>query len=360
LERRNYLKHNNIDELEISNCNLCGSVSYEFLFKANENQFYLRDNFNIVKCVVCGLVFTNPRPIKDNIHKYYSKGKYYTHQSIDDTINDNKKRWIIKTLIYNKLYRVNKLNKKNIIIKLLETILHFLFNKFISVIIPYKNNGNILDVGCGNGTFLNFIKKYGWNTYGTEISDYSIIKCKEKDINVFKGELHEAEHQNKYFDVVVVNQVLEHLYDPLNFLIECKRILKDDGLLIIGVPNFNSYDSRILQGDWQALQVPTHLYHFSTKTLTRMLEKAGFQVAFRKQPFLAQYDYLYYKINLRNIKYSISLDYRIKINNIILIKNIIAKLFCLFIIKPILYLFSNDKNEKYSLNISAYATKMKI
>ena len=147
--------------------------------------------------------------------------------------------------------------------------------------------GLLLDVGCGVGTFLKLAEEQGFDVQGTEISEFAVKYVKNSlKIDVFKGDLEEAHFPEDSFDVVTIWHTLEHIPDPMAALKEINRLLKKDGLLVVAVPNLNNYITRIsyLLGRGKKLMLFSvkakewHLYHFSAKTLSAMLEKTGFEI----------------------------------------------------------------------------------
>ncbi|MDP3024955.1 MAG: class I SAM-dependent methyltransferase [candidate division Zixibacteria bacterium] len=325
---------------EYVNCNICGIDEAELVFVAKENQFNLDGHFKIVKCKKCGLVYVNPRPTKENIGFYYPEGKYYTHcePSKNKPLRHKIKRLVIRSIPgYD--------TKTGRFKKLLGTILEKFLSGQICNIVPFKENGKILDVGCGNGEMIGWMEEYGWKTYGVEISKEACEQAEKQGIQVFYGELQNAHFPSEFFDVITANQVLEHVYDPLALLKECNRILKEDGLLIIGCPNFGCFDSRLFSKDWSALQVPTHLYHFTPSTLNRILKTAGFEINKWKFkipfPFCDQPSIKIYKENNKNI-------YLIHLLKLILKA---------FLFKGIKWIFSTNRGSKFSVNLNVYASK---
>ena len=154
-------------------------------------------------------------------------------------------------------------------------------------LLKYKKNGRLLDIGFGCGTFLKLAKESGFDVYGIEISDYACQYVKDKlGVDIFCGDLKKAHLPEESFDVVTIWHTLEHLLNPSETLEEIHRILKKDGLLIVAVPNLNNFITRILYflARWKTLKLfsidakELHLYHFSSHTLTSILEKTGFQV----------------------------------------------------------------------------------
>ena len=100
-------------------------------------------------------------------------------------------------------------------------------------------NKKMLDIGCANGEFLDYAKKYGWETYGIEISSEGYEICLNKGINISNYELKENKYGDNMFGCITMWDVIEHLINPLDELKEIHRILDKDGRLYISTPNLN-------------------------------------------------------------------------------------------------------------------------
>jgi SAM-dependent methyltransferase len=140
----------------------------------------------------------------------------------------------------------------------------------------------LLDVGCGNGDFLASLRERGWEVFGTDFSNAACEFARAKGISVHQGPLASAGFSDKLFDVVTLWHVLEHLPDPTAELIEIRRILRDDGLLIIQVPNSKSITLKLTGIHWLPLDLPRHLQHFTPLTLNQLLKQTGFTPASRQ------------------------------------------------------------------------------
>lgn len=140
----------------------------------------------------------------------------------------------------------------------------------------------MLDVGCGNGSYLLGLKSLGWNAreqlYGIDFKSPVLKELQEQeDINTMEGNFIEMDLPENFFDVVTFRHVLEHFSDPSAALKKAYRILKPGGVVLIDVPNFKSIEALFLFKDkWFAIEAPRHLYHFSPETLKGLLNKAGF------------------------------------------------------------------------------------
>jgi 2-polyprenyl-3-methyl-5-hydroxy-6-metoxy-1,4-benzoquinol methylase len=153
-----------------------------------------------------------------------------------------------------------------------------MFEQLLFKIMHYKRQGNFLDIGAGVGALLHVAGKHGFITYGVEVSEWASSYARdERRLNVRTGLLQSAVYPASHFDVIVINHVLEHVPAPLELLEEVHRILKGDGLLVIGVPNIGSIMSRILRERWPSLRPEEHRWHFTPTTLRRLMARAGFQ-----------------------------------------------------------------------------------
>ena len=205
------------------------------------------EEFNLVKCKNCNLVYINPRPKQDEIGRFYNRNYYNTGSRI-------------------KIY----------IEKIITRYFNFLRKKLIS---RYKQAGKILDIGCGAGNFLSSFNPDRWDLFGVEPNKegYSLSVNKVRG-KIYNDNLSNCKLINNYFDVITMWHVFEHLYCPNEQLQEIHRILKNEGMLIIAVPNIKSIGFKLGKAQYFHLDCPRHLFHYSPATLMKMLNKNGFQV----------------------------------------------------------------------------------
>jgi len=242
-------------ELEYTNCNLCGRDDYRILYKRTVSQeeekqsdnYRITSNYvykfgQVVKCSHCGLVYVNPRVKEKEIESIY-------HDMADEEYN-------------------NEMEHRKIT-----------FKKALKRIGALKKCGKILDVGCATGLLLDVARERGWDVYGVEISKWAVDCARNKFglKNIFQGHLKEARLPSGYFDVVVLNDIIEHLTDPGETLAEIRRVLKPDGIICITTPDMDSFLSHLTRSRWWSIMI-AHLYYFSRHTLSDMLAKSGFEV----------------------------------------------------------------------------------
>jgi len=221
-------------------CNLCGADSAAVVLRKNE----WGTEFTIVRCDVCGLVYTNPRRFAVE-HDDYFKEMYLS------TIERNGR---------------------------LDPDIEMLYRNTARRMEAWLHSGRLLDIGCAMGHFMNFARARGWEVCGVESSRYAA----DWGFEHFGLRIHpvsvlaEAEFPSGYVDAAVMNEVIEHLPDPAATLAETYRILKPGGWITVTTPNFTCYRSQLMKQDWGPIIPSGHLYYFTGDTLDRMLRKAGF------------------------------------------------------------------------------------
>jgi len=145
--------------------------------------------------------------------------------------------------------------------------------------------GKVLDVGAGLGFLLSYINS-DWEKYALEISKYAVdfIKDKYSDISVQQGVLEDTNYGEDQFDVIVFYHVIEHLNDPQKELHLLFKMLKRNGVLIVGTPNIGSLAARLFRGNFR-LYGPGHVCLFNPDSLNKIIKNTGFQVFRREYPF---------------------------------------------------------------------------
>jgi len=153
-----------------------------------------------------------------------------------------------------------------------------------------NSNSHILDVGCGTGSFLSYMRKKGCQVHGVEKNAKARNICLENNLDV---ETTETNLSPNSFDAITLWHVLEHLPKPEMHLSNYLNLLKSNGILAIAVPNFESHDLIYYQNAWAALDVPRHLWHFTPNGLINMANQNGFELI-KKKPLRLDVFYISY------------------------------------------------------------------
>lgn len=209
-------------------------------------------SFQIAECSSCTLRFTQDVPEVASISPYYKTEEYISHTNTSKGLVNRIYQFVRKRTMAKK----RKLVEESTGIK----------------------QGQMLDMGCGVGSFVNEMKQNGWQVTGLEPDEDARRKAKELyrlDINDTK-EFYRLTPGS--FDVITMWHVLEHIHDLSAYIKQLKNILKENGKLLIAVPNYTSLDAKIYHQYWAAYDVPRHLYHFSPQSMELLMEKCGLRV----------------------------------------------------------------------------------
>ena len=230
-------------------CNLCGADDSELLFTSPDRMFHKNVMFNVVRCKRCGLIYTNPRPTPEHINDFYPTEEYLPFTNFRNPIL----RLIKQAMVRHHVQGMRKLT---------------------------GSKARILEVGCGTGEYLSGLRDWGgWDVVGVELSPHASKIARERfGLDIITGTLFDAALPPKAFDIVLMRYVLEHIHNPRETLIEINKLLRDKGKFICCSPNVDSLEASVLGKYWGGLDIPRHLYHFSPKTLGKLLQSAGLQI----------------------------------------------------------------------------------
>ncbi len=143
-------------------------------------------------------------------------------------------------------------------------------------ILAIKQEGSFLDVGCGLGRHMSLVLPYFSQVEGIELDNVSRAYCHEAGLKVYGDPLEELNLPSDTYDVVLLNQVLEHLADPTAVCAEIFRILRPGGILYIDTPNFSSVSLALFKESCSIVAGSSHISLFSVRTALAMLRSLGF------------------------------------------------------------------------------------
>lgn len=212
-----------------------------------------KESFELIRDEKYGFLKTVPQPIKEDLNRYYESEDYISH-------TDSQRNW------FEKIYHLVKKKAIQNKIKLIST--------------DRKHAGKLLDIGAGTGDFLLESKNRGWDVLGFEPNSNAQKILFQKHINTVDSLDDIADNS---MDVITMWHVLEHVYDLEIQMETLYRILKKEGILIIAVPNYESFDAKYYKEFWAAYDVPRHLWHFSQISMSKLTEEFGFRIV-KKHP----------------------------------------------------------------------------
>lgn len=243
----------------LPHCPLCRSTSLG-PGEAIRDHSITKETFAVVTCGTCGFCFTNPRPPADDLDRYYASEDYISHS--------NRRRGL-KEHIYQRARR-RAIRGKH------------------ALIAQHQPTGRVLDIGCGTGQFLAHLASRGYLVQGVEPSTTAREQAiREHALNVVATM--DGVPSEERFNVVTMWHVLEHVPDLRATFKRLYALLAVGGLLVIAVPDRESWDAEHYGTDWAAWDVPRHLSHFRRNDLRTLLHEHGFELVELRRMWLDAY-----------------------------------------------------------------------
>ncbi|MBI3808523.1 MAG: class I SAM-dependent methyltransferase [Nitrospirae bacterium] len=262
--------------MEHVRCEICGSTQASVAFSQRDLLHRVSDEeFTIVRCQRCGFLYLNPRPTKEEIGRFYPT-QYFGAPSPPRSFS-RVKRWLMEDFYGYPSSEPNGIGRKLRKLALWPEMLRRSLGG--RGLLPWVGRGRLLDVGCGHGVNAAMLAQQGWQVSGLDLGPEIVKQAKTLlGDRVQVGDLLTVRYPDQSFDVVLMSHSLEHMYELGRVLGEARRILDDQGLLMIAVPNARGLEAAIFDRWWVNWDPPRHLYHFNKTTLTRLLEQAGFSL----------------------------------------------------------------------------------
>ncbi|WP_456415025.1 class I SAM-dependent methyltransferase [Thiolapillus sp.] len=235
-------------------CILGCNANDALLFRGRDLLHELPGTYDVVRCGSCGLIRTNPRPTPGSMGYYYPE-EYGPYKGTMASANARMRSR--PSLIRRLARRVLELNIQRL---------------------PASSPGNLLEIGCASGAFLQQMKNKGWNVFGIEYSASASDTARNAGLDVYTGTVENAPDPGRRFDMVVGWMVLEHLHDPIGSLKKLRQWAAKDAWLVLSVPNAGSADFMTFKQYGYALHLPNHLYHYTPKTLEQVLRAGGWRL----------------------------------------------------------------------------------
>jgi 2-polyprenyl-3-methyl-5-hydroxy-6-metoxy-1,4-benzoquinol methylase len=235
-------------------CTYCGSTDATPYAELQDWLCGLPGRFYLVRCVQCGTLRQNPRPVAEAASQYYPD----EYQPFSDATHSPS---YLKSAVQ-------------------AWSLEYGLRRRVRLVARFEPDGRLLDVGCATGLFLDAARRLGrWQVLGIEPSHGAAgLARSQLGLDVFEGTFDGAELDDASFDVVTLWDVLEHLHDPVAALHNVSRILRPGGVTVIRVPHLESIDARLFGRYWAGLDAPRHLSIFPRHVLFELLHQAELDV----------------------------------------------------------------------------------
>lgn len=233
-------------------CNFCGRDETRPVNTGPDLLLGIAGEFKLVQCINCSLIYQNPQLEPDELAPHYPDD-YLPFQEMERP--DEQSRVEEMSQNYNMQRQINK-------------VLHY-----------HSTPGKLLDIGCATGTFLGYMQPYGFECYGIEPGENAAEFGRQTyGVDILTGTLEDSNFPDDMFDMVTLWDVLEHVADPRETLLEVARILKPNGTLIVSLPNPTAFDATLFGAYWVGWERPRHLTLYSPKLLQALLAETGFSL----------------------------------------------------------------------------------
>jgi 2-polyprenyl-3-methyl-5-hydroxy-6-metoxy-1,4-benzoquinol methylase len=234
-----------VERRTVSACNLCGSASYQ--------PFCPENGRGLVECENCGLVFVVEQANPEELYALYGE-TYFQNEESGEVGYTN--------------YIADEANIRQTARKRFAHI-----ERFVS-------KGRMIDIGCAMGFFIDEAAKAAWQVEGLDISQFA-TEYVQKSFGhpAHNGSLLDIELPQGAYDLVTMWDVIEHVPDPQAYLKRVAELLRSGGIVELATPDVGSLPARLTGKQWIGYKLSDeHVYYFSVKTLSAMLDKAGFDV----------------------------------------------------------------------------------
>lgn len=281
------LRDRAIATVPVPACYLCGTEGRRVYAGLRDTWLGVPGVWNLRRCGRCRLVWLDPRPERKDLPKLYGDG-YYTHSPPPEV--GPREAGILRRIVRRATRlevpvaaggdraeppRVERLLANGL--RKLSAVRDVAYGSvmWLHGSIP----GRLLDVGCGDGSFLALMRGLGWEVEGVEPDPIAArVAALHHGLRVTRATIEEASSALEVFDVVTMSHVIEHVPDPVEALRACGRLLKRDGRVVVVTPNTRSMGRFWFRRQWNGWEVPRHLFVFSPRSLRACAERAGLEV----------------------------------------------------------------------------------
>lgn len=234
--------------METVRCDLCGADEpYPFLLTTDR---FTQQAFHLSKCSHCGLVYLTPRPTQLDLEMYYPDD--YEAYVLPEQSGSMLEQW--------HTWRVFQMQLD-----------------FVERYLP--DRGQLFEIGCGTGTFLNQARERGWQVKGLDVVEKAIKIAREHyQLKIFTTNLESLDLSEESIDAFIMWDVLEHLPNPKQTLARIHKLLGLKGMLFFSIPNLQSFDRYLFNKYWIGWDAPRHFFLYDNETIRVLLKNTGFKL----------------------------------------------------------------------------------
>lgn len=227
-------------------CIVCDSSHLELMHKGiSDLEYNTYKPVNYVSCKNCKLILQDPLPEKNALPSFYPD-EYRNYLPPDENLFSNLKKLQFEFL-------AKKITKY------------------------FTTHAKVLEIGFGNGQLLLSLKQSGCkNLYGSDFTDKMFPILKENGIKLSCDDIEEEFPFNEVFDVIILNNVVEHFLNPSQVLKKCKNNLSKNGKIILITPNSLALEFKVFKKYWAGYHAPRHTYIFNSENIKMLGKKLGF------------------------------------------------------------------------------------
>jgi len=272
----------------LGKCPVCGSEARSIAYSGLKDRIFFSapGTWTSWRCGNCGVAYLDPRPTLRSIGRAYET--YYTHEEGPPA---PKPQAVMAKVIrkFKQLTKNSYLNKKlhysfpeylplGWLVFALQPARSFRAAAFIRHLPgPAVDSGRLLDIGCGNGSFLQFARdELGYQVEGLEIDLAARQVAEARGLKIHSGLIPGSGLVEGQYDQITLSHVVEHLHDPKGALAEALLLLKPGGRIWIQVPNISAISLQRFGISSLLLDAPRHLVMFDTESLASLLRAVGF------------------------------------------------------------------------------------
>lgn len=229
------------------------------LFAAHDRLHNLPGQFWVVRCVACGVTQTSPRPSGDALAAYYPED-YAPHRGASEEPGGNEagtqrhsrlRRWLKRRLGSRRIWWTPDL----------------------------PPGARVLELGSGAGHFVRHALARGWEVHAVEPAGEPAARlARDPRVHVHRESAELMDVPSGSFDAAFAWMVVEHLENPAVVLRKVAAALRPGGYFVFSAPNAGCWEFAVFRSRWYGLDVPRHLWHFTPRTLARLLGECGLAI----------------------------------------------------------------------------------